>query len=488
MRVLVGIVGTREGADLTGRAGNIQTEVQVEPEVFETVDLVVELGVADETVGLGLVAVGEQHVQRVGSSQAGGGESGAAAGTIVEITVGGRVIDRTVRIAEIRVEGRVVERGRSNGAAVGLVLMGDDALAVEVHGQMVVQELRAEGEVERTLVVQGCLQGTFLAKVADGEAVRQPLAGAVDAQVVLLGLRDAEDLTIPVCIGRTQLGSEGIAVGRTDRIGLGHVVAELVGGHDVEPVGIVAEAEAAVVGDLRFAGVTLLGGNDDNAVGGTGTVDRRGGRILEDREALDVVGVDGLERVGHTLAAVDRQRNAVDDDERVVGRIQGSGATDTDRRSAARTAVTRDDLQTSDLALEHVLGRDDRAPVEFFGLNGGDGTGHVIFLDGTVTDDHDVVKELGVLRQGDGGGHFGGLEDLACIADAADLDHSIGGLDSKDVVTVETGRGSVRSALFDDGGTDDRTRGVDDDTLNLIPALGEYGGGNQTCETDCHCG
>ena len=115
-----------------------------------------------------------------------------------------------------------------------------------------------------------------------------------------------------------------------------------------------------------------------------------------------------------------------------------------------------------------------------------DGTGEVALPDGTVADDHDFIQEVGILSEGDGGRDLGGLEDLGRVADAADFDHRIRIRDGEDEVAIDARGGSVRRALLHDGGSDDRTHGVHDDTFNLVSALGEHG--RADCEQYCDCG
>ena len=59
----------------------------------------------------------------------------------------------------------------------------------------------------------------------------------------------------------------------------------------------VRPAYIAVVLNRNLAGLALLGGHENNAVGGTCTVDGSGGSILQDVDALDFVGVKTIEAV-----------------------------------------------------------------------------------------------------------------------------------------------------------------------------------------------
>ena len=233
---------------------------------------------------------------------------------------------------------------------------------------------------------------------------------------------------------------------------------------------------------------TLLRGDDDNAVGSTGTVDggRRG--ILEDGEGLDVFRVDGGQRVAHAGDAVIGNGQAVDDVQRVVGGIQGCAATDTDRSAGARHTGTRSDDDTRALAAEEVgRGRDDTL-VDFVGLDGRDGTGEVTLLDGTITDDDDFVEEVGVIREGDGRGDLIGRESLRGKAHAADFHDGIRTGNHQDVVAVQTRRDTVGRSLFENDGAHDRAKLVDYNALDLISALGEYGLTEDARQHDGHCG
>ena len=56
----------------------------------------------------------------------------------------------------------------------------------------------------------------------------------------------------------------------------------------------------------------------------------------------------------------------------------------------------------------------------------------------------------------------------------------------EDVVSVETGRGTVRGTLFHNGRSDDRTGCVDYNSFHLIPALSGYGSAGQAEEQGRH--
>jgi hypothetical protein len=99
--------------------------------------------------------------------------------------------------------------------------------------------------------------------------------------------------------------------------------------------------------------LALLHGDEDNAVRAFGTIQGSGGSAFQDGEVLDILDVDVGETVGlHALlipvALVVHvsvtDRNAVHDDERLVGTGNGGETADVDGDSAggaARGRVTR---------------------------------------------------------------------------------------------------------------------------------------------------
>ena len=121
---------------------------------------------------------------------------------------------------------------------------------------------------------------------------------ADQADVVVMRNGGAEDQILPVGVLVAEHRLYLVARGRTCGIHLVDVGAELAGGHHGQLVGVGLDAHAAAV---RYAGrvaAPLLGGDEDDAVRSTRTVDGRRRSVLEHGEGFDVVGVDRLQRVG----------------------------------------------------------------------------------------------------------------------------------------------------------------------------------------------
>ena len=176
--------------------------------------------------------------------------------------------------------------------------------------------------------------------------------------------------------------------------------------------------------ELRIACLTLLGGNEDDTVRTTCTVDGRCRSVLEDFHRLDIVVVQEVD--------VARNRHTIDHVER-VGTIDGGDTTHEDLWSCTRRTGAGH-LHTIDLALEGVHGVAGSALHDFIALDGRDGRGKVALLHNAVTYYHHVVENLLILLHAD-------IEDslvanrlfLGVIADEreyedilwADLDHII---------------------------------------------------------------
>ncbi|MCQ8156364.1 hypothetical protein NP570_23995, partial [Vibrio parahaemolyticus] len=67
----------------------------------------------------------------------------------IPVSVGGRVVDRTVVVAEIGVDRGVEEGRRTHHAARGVALRRDYALGVEFDSEVLVEEVGREAQVER---------------------------------------------------------------------------------------------------------------------------------------------------------------------------------------------------------------------------------------------------------------------------------------------------------------------------------------------------
>ena len=167
----------------------------------------------------------------------------------------------------------------------------------------------------------------------------------------------------------------------------------------------VGDAHLAVEVHDRGAAGTALGGDDDNTVSGTGTVDGGGGGVLQDVDALDIGRVDGVDgAVG---------KHTVDDQQRLVDAL-GRSRHGTAGRDGVLTAdghglgVVAGGAGGRSIAQTGHLGGQGRQGVRVGEggdvgvvaiVDAGDGAGNVTLAGGTVTDDNHIVQEEGVLLQ-----------------------------------------------------------------------------------------
>ena len=467
----------------------VEAEVEVEAQRLEAVNLIVDLGVADETLGTRRIVAVVELRERARTQQGVGREVLAAARSVVPVSVGGRVVDRAVVVAEVGVDRGVEEGSRTHHAARSVALRRDDALGVEVDREVLVEEVGREAQVERPAFVFRRFERTLLVGVAHRCTVGHAVVDVADqADVVVMRNGGAEDQILPVGVLVAEHRLYLVARGRTCGIHLVDVGAELAGGHHGQLVGVGLDAHAAAV---RYAGrvaAPLLGGDEDDAVRSTRTVDGRRRSVLEHGEGFDVVGVDRLQRVGHTLAAVDCDGYPVDHDQRVVRGVERSRTAHADGGARSGASVAGDDMHARNLTLEHVLCGDHGAAVELFGLDRHDRTGHVVLLDRTVADHHHVVDTHGILferevRQQRRTGH----QADGLVTDIADLDDRLGAGGADGIVAVDARRDTVGRALFDDGSAQDRHPGlVDNYAFYLITSVlrQREGGGKLTYEQD----
>ena len=195
-----------------------------------------------------------------------------------------------------------------------------------------------------------CVVGVDYKTVDDVVAKREVVLGlvvaAVEGSTVLLLERCTGHLLLPVdflalaIITRIPnlVDEHIIALGDADSLGIGV---------EVEYVKRVRQSLDTPVSGQGNVGVTLrtvLGGNHDNAVGTSRTVDGGSGGILQDLDALDVGGVHevGIVAYLHTINYIKRRSIAID----------GTDTTDADSSLSVRRTVLHGNLHTGSSTLE----------------------------------------------------------------------------------------------------------------------------------------
>jgi len=211
----------------------------------------------------------------------------------------------------------------TNGTRIGILGVSVHSLEVEVDVQVVVEETGAQAHRScGTLEVRG-LENTLLTGVTHRHAVRKNLTHRTSYRhTMILRESSAVDLVLPVGIGIAKC-SNSIIIAAVALIEVLHKLTILVAIHDVDGLLLHTHRCATVVAHAYLLALTtLLGGDDDNTIRTTATIDSCGRSVLQDIEALDILGVNERQRIGKTFHAIVVHRHTVDDDQRVVAGIQ----------------------------------------------------------------------------------------------------------------------------------------------------------------------
>ena len=145
---------------------------------------------------------------------------------------------------------------------------------------------------------------------------------------------------------------------------------------------------AAVTHPGALVRLAALGGDKNDTVSGAGTVNGCGGRILDDGDGCNILGIDAVE------AALD----AVDKDQRLTA---VDGGVTTDVEGTGRTGITtgRGDVQARNRSLQHggqIMGG---TVFQLGTLHGSHGAGEIHFFLNAVTDHHCLFQHHVVLLE-----------------------------------------------------------------------------------------
>ena len=314
------------------------------------------------------------------------------------------------------------------------------------------------------------VQQSVLCIIAYGSTDGEVLGYAAgQAQVVVRTVCRAIDLVVPVGAGRAEQG----LLGRT-ALGVDYVDKFVIRQH-VRQGRLCLDGLRGAERGLQPSAAALLGGDDDDTVRGTRTVDGRGGSIFQDGHALDIVRVDEREEVAAVAADATRfQGYAIQYNERVVGGRQGGAATDADGAASCGRATGAHDLHAAHLAVDELLGRGYQSGVEVIALHVGHRAGQVALTGGTIADDHYVAQHLRIglqfyenLAIGRYGYRYGGITHVRNLQ----FFHFGGHLQHE--VSIQVGNHAGRSSLYRHTGSNQRQVGfIHDLSRYLASALG----------------
>ena len=333
-----------------------------------------------------------------------GGTAAALAGhRIADILAD--VVDAVVEPGETFLDLRVATEGEVVSLVV-VVLAREDTIGIDVSiGSDETGVLAATLDRNRIVGLKTggveVLQGILLIR-----EVRVILRVLVDIVIVagvvtlLGGTRTPDDVTAVQKVTPGTVLSRRIVVKDIAVIGVEPALTETI--LDVRNTEDAAHLEGTVVGNLHgLVLLTALGGDDDGAVTGTGTVESGSGRTLEDGDGLDVLRVDisglvtkvdGVVQVLGTHGAVGN-RNTVDHIQRSIA---GEGGVASDNDLLGGTGTTGGgNLDTGDLTGKTGESVSGVALEDFLGTDRGGSITEGLFLAGHTGrgDDHFVQAD-----------------------------------------------------------------------------------------------
>ena len=434
--------------------GDVSTACQVQAQILETMYLIVDVSTADKRTADGVLVTRVEQSQRV--RHVGYAIEGVRPRFVTLIVGNHRPLEETTQIVlslfqVITQQGFVVCRsvvigilcrvevdGSTDGTTIGILRLGKHTLGIQIHRQVVVQQRRIQVQSgSDTLEVRGS-QNTLLVSVAYADTVRQILEGTRKRQVVVHADSGMVNHILPVGVSRTQ-GTVGNAL---LAIHIGNELAVLVAIHHVHR--LLAHANRHVTsicnGGLQAVATSLLGGDNDDTVRTTATIDGGCRGILQDVERFNILRVQHRKGVRQSLDTFVVHSQTVNHNQRVVGGVQRRTTTNTNLGTAARSTVIADDVHTGYFTCQHVLCIHHDTLVLGVGLQSGHRTGQVALLDSTITDDHHFVQQGSIVLKGNLQ-RGGCLDSLCLIADIANAD--VGTLISfQREVTIEVRDGS----------------------------------------------
>ena len=362
-----------------------------------------------------------------------------------------RCAGEVVRVAHLEARDGVGDGGAVVDA--GEVVAGVGAAEADVEGaRHLGLDVPAEGI--QGVLVRGLHAGVVLDAPAD--VVAEPLAPAVDADVVVLEVPVLEEL-VGDEVALTEIGALGVVYGVVLGLAEGEagVVEELRHGR--------VEALLGPERDGRLADGAALGEDLDDAVGGVGAVEGRGGPAPRHLHALDVVREQLGQRRGRLAPAADRgargvvDADAVDVDDGRLAAEDARDAAEVDEGALARLRALHPHRRSGHAPLQELIDRDHRRLLDVAGVEDGDVGGELPPLDRAPRPRHDeLVEHEQVLAEGEvlrrrlaGPDRHGRL--LVAVADEAGDDLVRPRRDAgDDVGAVDVGGGPLREPLDDD--------------------------------------
>ena len=301
-------------------------------------------------------------------------------------------------VRTVLVEHRLRRRhvgGRSDHPRTRELVLGPRPENVRAQAQLVVEQQLVVAEIDRRPGHARGFHRSFLVQEAGGDAEVVLLSAARHGNRMVLSEARARHPVVPVVVRRSENGQDIRGLRRDG-------ITELVVVQDVRLIRDLRTGDVSAIAEQGRLTRRLPAGSrldQDHPVGTPGSIDRRRGGVLQDRERHDVVGIEEVQRVAtRGQSAADLERHAVHDVQRLVAGVDRGAAANADRNAAARlTAVGLGDLHARDLTLDQFFGGHHPAGVEHLFRHLGDHAGVRGPLQLAVPDGHQRIE----LERGD---------------------------------------------------------------------------------------
>ena len=152
---------------------------------------------------------------------------------------------------------------------------------------------------------------------------------------------------------------------------------------------------------LPLANLSFLGGDENDAVGTTGTIDSCGGDVFQYFYTLDVVGIDGGQGIQTSFNGTDTRGvigcileidKAVDHVERFVGGVDRVTATNADVTVGARLSAAGCHVESSHLSSQSTIEGGGNGFLKDIGFDSGHATCQLVTLLCAVAHHDDFVQ------------------------------------------------------------------------------------------------
>ena len=365
---------------------------------------------------------------------------------------------------EVRAEVVAVEKRPGVGAVV-FHRPGNTLLAEVAEGNEVFHLVGATAHVQVRLILRGHSVEHLLVEVmvgvVKGRGVLELLllgGGEPGHSIHLLRSEVPVVLELPEVVVVVDIGGKALVAGVSSLFVAYGLVAEegvFVGGGAFLQQSSGGEAVVAGEVDNRLAGGSALGGDYDDTVRTAHTIDCRGGCVLQDADALYLVGIHSIELFVGLFAGL---LDPVDDDER-GGVAVGRDASDVDVGSVApRFTGGLEARDAGGVAYQGVGDVRHRCGEDVAATNGTDGAGDVHLFLGGECGHHNLLHQVNVRFK-----HYvekclpgAYLEGLRQISDEGCLQHHFPGRHLQGVVAVDIRHRASRGSLQQHGGPHQR--------------------------------